>query len=144
MQMRRINEATIGAMALGKAAELGRQLVLATDKKFASKMAQKSGGNIKPETLQEWANGYIAFDAVISIMGVLAMLQGMRKNRKGAGQAALVQGGTIIGYSVYYLLYSLFGLSGAKASVRFTNVVLSLAHGAGGILIFRFAQRAVK
>ena len=144
MQIRKINEVTIGAMALGKAVELGRQLVLATDKDFANKLAQKSDGKVKPETLQEWANGYIAFDAVISITGVLAMLQGMRKNRKGAGQAALVQGGTIIGYSVYYLLYSLIGLSEAKTSVKFTNVVLSLAHAAGGIVIFRFAQRAVK
>lgn len=142
MQTRMFNEATIGFLAIGKIAEIGRQLTLATDKKFAEEMGKKTGA--KPEELQKWANGFVALDAVISVMGVLAMIQGMRKNRKGAGQAGLVQGVATIAYSIYYLFYSLVALSGGKGSSRVINLVASLAHTGAGVLIYRFAQRAVK
>ena len=141
MQTRRLNEVTIGLMTLGKIAELGRQLTLVTDQKFADNTAKKMG--VKAETLQEWGNGYVAFDAVISTTGVLAILQGIRKNRKGAGRAGLVQGGTIIGYSVFYLLQTLIGLKGASSSTKLVNIVASVLHGVAGVMIFRFAQRAV-
>lgn len=143
MQIRRLNEGLIGLLAAGKAAELGRQLVLASSNDFAEKLAKNSGG-AEPKTLQAWANGYIALDAIISTTGVLGMVQGMRKNRKGAGQAALVQGGTLIVYSLYYLLYSLFALKGAKGGQKAINVAASLSHTAAGVLIYRFAQRALK
>ncbi len=142
MQIRRINEATIGLLALGKSAELGRQLTLVANSKYAEQMGQKLG--VKPQTLQEWGNGYVAFDAVIAVSGVLAMVQGMRKNRKGAGQAALVQGLTTIIYSIYYLFYSLIGLGEAKGNQKAVNVVASLLHGAAGVIIYRFAQKALK
>ncbi len=140
MQMRRLNEALIGLMTIGKMAELGRQLVLATDKKFADTTGQKS--KVEGNTLQEWAPGYVAFDAVISITGVLSIMQGIRKNRKGAGLAGLVQGGNLLGYSVYYFLYSVIALRKAPPGVRLFNLALSLAHGAAGFRIFRFAMRA--
>lgn len=142
MKTRVFNEATIGLLALGKVAEIGRQLNLVANKEYAQELGKKSGA--KPEVLQIWANGFVAFDAVISVMGILAMVQGMRKNRKGAGQAGLVQGGVTIGYGVYYFFYSLIALSGAKGSSRLINIAGSLAHAAAGVFIYRFSQRAVK
>jgi hypothetical protein len=141
MNTRRLNEVIIGLTALGKSAELGRQLVLVTNKEFAEKVAGKL--NVKPETLQKWGNGYVALDVVISTTGILAMLQGMRKNRKGAGQAAFIQGGTLTAYSVYYLLYSVIGLKGASFSQKLLNVVASLAHTFAGIKILKFARKAM-
>jgi hypothetical protein len=143
MQTRRLNEALIGILALGKIAELGRQLVVATDKNFAEKLAKRSGG-AKAENLQSWANGYIALDSIISVTGILGMIQGMRKNRKGAGQAARVQGGAIILYSIYYLLYSLVALDGAKGNQKLINVLGSLGHTIAGIAIYRFSLKALK
>lgn len=142
MQTRVINEATIGVITLGKIAELGRQLAFVTDPELAEKQSKKIG--TKPETLRAWGNGYVAFDAVISVLGVLAMLQAMRKNRKGAGQAALVQSGTILGYSIYYLLYTLLALKDVKSGSKLINVLASFGHGAAGVIIYRFAQRALK
>jgi hypothetical protein len=137
---RQLKEGTIASMAVGKSLELGRQLVLATDTKFAEGQAKKVGA--KAETLQTWANGYIALDAVISVTGVLAMLQAIRKNRKGAGQAAYVQGITVMLYGIFYLFYSLFALGETKA--KLINIVSSIAHFYGGIQIYRFAQKAIK
>ena len=139
---RRFNEVTIGAFTLGKMAELGRQLVFATDKNAADKMAGKIG--IKPEVIQNWAAGYVAFDTVISVTGVLGIIQGIRKNRKGAGQAALVQAITIVLYSLYYLLYTLIGLKDASGRTKAINVGASIQHAVGGVLIYRFAQKALK
>ena len=141
MQIRRLNEALIGILTVGKAAELGRQLVLATDDKFAEKMGKSSDG-VDPKTLQAWANGYIALDAVISVTGVLGIIQGIRKNRKGAGQATLIQGGALLLYSLYYLFYSLTIAKGGKQKAM--NVVASLGHTAAGVVIYRFAQKALK
>ncbi|MDB5083049.1 MAG: hypothetical protein JWP00_4973 [Chloroflexi bacterium] len=141
MNTRRLNEVLIGLLTLGKAVELGRQLVLTTDKNFAGKVAGKL--KVKPESLQKWGPGYVAFDAVISVMGVLAMLQGMRKNRKGAGQAALVQGGAVTAYSLFYLVYSVLGLKEASTGQKLINVVASLAHTYSGIKIIRFARKAL-
>jgi hypothetical protein len=142
MATRRFNEALIGMITLGKAAELGRQLTLVANDKFAGQTAGRVGAN--RETLQKWGNGYVGFDAVISTTGVLAILQGIRKNRKGAGQAALIQGGTLMAYSVYYFLYSFLAMKGAKTPVKLLNAGLSMAHGAAGFAIWRFAQRALK
>lgn len=142
MATRRFNEVLIGMITLGKAAELGRQLTLVASDKFAGQTAGRIGAN--RETLQKWGNGYVGLDAVISTTGVLAILQGMRKNRKGAGQAALVQGGTLMAYSVYYLLYSFLAMKGAKTGNKLLNAAISVAHGAAGFAIWRFAQRALK
>lgn len=132
----------IGFLALGKSAELGRQLVLTTDKKFADKVAGKMKAN--PETLQQWGPGYVAFDAVISVMGVLAMLQAIRKNRKGAGTAGLVQGIALAVYSLYYLTYSLVALKGTGFGTKLLNVVVSLGHGYSAFRIITFARKAFK
>jgi hypothetical protein len=142
MQTRRFNEANIGLMALGKTVEVGRQLRIGSGGKFAKKQAEKSGADTK--TLQKWSRGYIAIDSIIAITGVVAMIQGMRKNRKGAGQAALVQAGATLIYGLYYLLYSLFALKKAKAGVRLVNIVGSFGHIFSGVQIYRFAQRALK
>ena len=142
MNTRHIDEALIGLLALGKAAELGRQLVLTTDKKFAGKVAGKIKAN--PETLQQWGPGYVAFDAVISVMGVLAMFQAIRKNRKGAGLAGLVQGISLTIYSLYYLLYSLFALKGTGFGTKLLNVAVSFGHGYSALRIIKFARKAFK
>jgi hypothetical protein len=141
-QTRRFNEANIGLMALGKAVEAGRQLRVTTSGKFAKNLAQKSGAD--PQTLQKWSKGYVAIDAIISITGLVAVIQGMRKNRKGAGQAALIQAGATIIYGLYYLFYSLFALKKAKAGARLVNIIASFGHIFSGIQIYRFAQRALK
>lgn len=142
MQTRRINEALIGFLALGKAVELGRQLVITTDSKLAEKQAQKL--QVKPQALQTWGNGYVALDSVISVSGILAMIQGMRKNRKGAGQAAMVQAIAGLLYGLYYLFYTLFALKDAKGSSKFINFGMVGAHTAAAVVIYRFAQRALK
>jgi hypothetical protein len=142
MNTRRIDEGLIGLLALGKSAELGRQLVLTTDKKFAEKVAGKIKAN--PETLQQWGPGYVAFDAVISVTGVLAMFQAIRKNRKGAGTAGLVQGITLVAYSLYYLAYSLFALKGTSFPTKLIHVGASLGHGYQGFRIIKFSRKAFK
>ena len=142
MNTRRIDEGLIGLLALGKSAELGRQLVITTDKKFAEKVAGKIKAN--PETLQQWGPGYVAFDAVISITGVLAMLQAIRKNRKGAGTAGLVQGLALVAYSLYYLAYSLFALKGTRFTTKLVNVGAGLGHGYQGFRIIKFSRKAFK
>ncbi len=141
MQTRRLNEALIGLMALGKAIELGRQLVLVTDSKTAGKQGQKL--QVKPESLQAWGTGYIAFDSIISVAGILAMVQGMRRNRQGAGQASLLQGVTTILYGLYYMLHSVVGLKGAKGRSRLINLAFSIAQTLAGVRILRFARRAL-
>ena len=142
MQTRRLNEALIGALTLGKSVELGRQLVLSTDKKFAEKMGSKI--KVKPEDLQQWGPGYVALDAVISVTGALAMIQAIRKDRKGAGRSAMIQGGTLTAYSLYYLAYTLFGLKGASFGTRLVNLAFTGFHVFSGIRIIKFAQRALK
>lgn len=72
------------------------------------------------------------------------MLQAVRKNRKGAGQAALIQGGTLTLYSLYYLVYSLFGLKGASLGSKLLNVVLSLSHVYSSIRIIKFGLKALE
>ena len=141
MATRRLNEAMIAGFTIGKAAEFGRQLVMATDPKFSKQMGEKWG--VKPEILQEWASGYIAFDTVISTMGVVSILQAIRKNRKGAGQAGRIQGGALLGYTVYYLLYTLIALRKGKASNRLFDLAFLLVHAWAGYSIFKFAQKAV-
>jgi hypothetical protein len=140
MNTRHLDEGLIGFLTLGKSAELGRQLVITTDKKFAEKVAGK--GN--PETFQKWGPGYVAFDAVISVTGALAMLQAIRKNRKGAGMAGLIQGGTLAVYSLYYLIYSLFALKGQGFGQKLLNVVMSFAHGYSALRIVQFSRKALK
>ena len=140
MQTRRIDEALIGFLTIGKSAELGRQLVITTDKKFAEKVAGK--GNA--ETFQKWGPGYVAFDAVIAVTGALSVLQAIRKNRPGAGMAALIQGGALMAYSVYYLFYSLFALKGQGFGQKLLNVVMSFAHGYSALRIVQFARKAFK
>lgn len=142
MNTRHLDEGAIGFLALGKSAELGRQLVLTTDKKFAEKVAGKMKAN--PETLQQWGPGYVAFDAVISVTGALAMLQAIRKNRKGAGSAGLVQGIALVLYSLYYLGYTLFALKGTSPLTRLINVGASLGHGYQGFRIIKFSRKAFK
>lgn len=142
MKTRRLNEALIGFLTVGKSAELGRQLVLTTNNKSAEKMA--GGLKVKPEQLQKWGPGYVALDAVITVTGALAMFQAIRKNRKGAGQAALIQGGTLTAYSVYYLIYSVFGLKGASFGAKLFNVAFSLFHTYSGIRIIKFARKALE
>lgn len=140
MKTRHLDEGLVGFLTLGKSAELGRQLVLTTDKNFAKKVAGK--GN--PETLQKWGPGYVAFDAVISVTGALAMLQAIRKNRKGAGMAALIQGGTLAVYSLYYLIYCFSALKGQSFGQKLLNVGFSFAHGYSALRIVRFARKALK
>ncbi|HEX2914648.1 MAG TPA: hypothetical protein VH186_27855 [Chloroflexia bacterium] len=142
MQTRRLFEGLIGLLTVGKMAELGRQLVLSTDSKFAEEMGKKSGAD--PKTLQSWAPGYIAFDSVISVTGILGIIQGMRKNRKGAGEAALVQSYATMLYGLFYLFYSLFALKGASTGNKLINVFASLAHSGAGFLVYRFSQKALK
>lgn len=142
MNTRRIDEGLIGLLALGKSAELGRQLVLTTDKKFADKVAGKIKAN--PETLQQWGPGYVALNAVISITGVLAVLQAVRKNRKGAGSAGQVQGIALVIYSLYYLAYTLFALKGTSFVTKLVNIGASLGHGYQGFRIIKFSRKAFK
>lgn len=142
MNMRRIDEAGIALLALGKGAELGRQLVLTTDKKTADKMAGKIKAD--PDTLQEWGPGYVAFDAVISVAGALALIQAIRKNRKGAGQAGLVQGIALSAYSLYYLAYCLFALKGTSFGTKLYNLAWCLGHGYQGYRIVQFSRKAFK
>jgi hypothetical protein len=142
MQTRRLYEGLIGFMALGKAVELGRQLALVADNKLAEKQAQSLG--VQPQSLQTWGNGYVALDAVISVTGILGMIQAIRKNRKGAGKTILVQGGAALAYSLYYLFYTLFALKGAKGSARLINFAFVAGHAIAGVLIYRFAQRALQ
>lgn len=142
MQTRRLNEGLIGLLTLGKAVELGRQLVVATDQNFARDFGKRT--RAKPEDLQKWSGGYIALDAVISVTGILGIIQGMRRNRKGAGYASQLLGGATLGYGVYYFLYSIVVLKDANLKTRLLNLVLGLVHGAAGVQVWRFAMKALK